>query len=285
MTVNRASLNTKRTLSAEHDAPDVALSMYLDSMLHEATLQQAKVLEHDVESVNEKVVPEIKPVSEKPVFKGKSLSELKAAAKARTAKTEQENEIVITKEKTVELQAEQRIVETENLVQEIAQEKVREKLSTWKAGELPDWAGEQFDCLMFKVDGLTLGVPMLLLGTLYPIESDLTPLFDQANWFLGLMRTGDDKNIRIVDTAALVMPNKQDKKHDSNYQFAIGIFGTDWAMGAHHISGSKLISTSQVKWRTSRTSRAWLAGTIKEEMCAIVDPKAFVDLLLERNLG
>jgi len=288
MTANRALDQTEPKPAKLKEASDSALSFYLDSMLHEATFKQAKQSEvyEPVATVQESIADpkvqvvedvEIKKISTvesaKPVLKGKSLGEIKAAARARA-----EQSIPSTTDSVIALVNTE--IESGDEV-EVTSQVVEPPSLSWKPGEIPDWVGDQFDCLMFDVGGLILGVPMLLLGTLYPIESELTPLFDQADWFKGLMRTADDRNIRIVDTAALVMPDKYDKENRAEYQFAIGIFGTDWAMGAHKIIGSKLIQAEQVKWRTHRKTRSWLAGTIKEEMCAIVDPKAFVDVLLE----
>ena len=158
-----------------------------------------------------------------------------------------------------------------------------EELMAWQDNGRPGWAQEPFDCLLFKVDGLTLGVPMVLLGTIYPKESEFTSLFEQPDWFLGLMRSHDDRNIRVVDTANLVMPERYDASSRDSVSFAIGVFGCDWALGSHHIIGSQTIGVEEVKWRSQRTTRPWLAGTIKEKMCALVDPKAFVDILLEHN--
>ena len=292
MTANRALGKSEPKPARLKEASDGALSFYLDSMLHEATFKQANQsdVSDDISLIQNEFdeplpEPKVSSVDEvstkkrhseesvKPVLKGKSLSEIKAAARARaeSIKPSVTPSLVEMVQTDIESAAEV----------EISTQTIEPPSLSWKPGEVPEWVGDQFDCLMFDVDGLILGVPMLLLGTLYPIETELTPLFDQADWFKGLMRTADDRNVRIVDTAALVMPDKYDKENMKEYQFAIGIFGTDWAMGAHKIIGSKLIQTEQVKWRAQRKNRSWLAGTIKEEMCAIVDPKAFVDVLLE----
>ncbi|ERV12963.1 CheW domain-containing protein [Pseudomonas aeruginosa BL17] len=52
----------------------------------------------------------------------------------------------------------------------------------------PAWAAEPFECLLFDVAGLTLAVPLVCLGSIYPLENqELTPLFGQPDWFLGIL--------------------------------------------------------------------------------------------------
>ena len=39
------------------------------------------------------------------------------------------------------------------------------------------------------------------------------------------------------------------------------------------------LSPEEVRWRTQRTQRRWLAGTVIEHMCALIDANAFAELL------
>jgi len=39
------------------------------------------------------------------------------------------------------------------------------------------------------------------------------------------------------------------------------------------------LTPDQVRWRTERTRRRWLAGTVIEHMCALIDPPAFAEML------
>lgn len=150
----------------------------------------------------------------------------------------------------------------------------------WKENGRPGWAQNRFDCLLFKVDGLALAVPMLLLGTIYQMDGEITSLFDQPEWFLGLLRVHDGRNIRVVDTAQLVMPERYRPEAVESLSYAIGIHDCDWAMGCHEVIGSITLTPEDVKWRTERTRRPWLAGTVVEHMCALIDLDAFESQLL-----
>ena|SRR5690554_5637348 len=63
----------------------------------------------------------------------------------------------------------------------------------WHSNGRPMWAQQQFDVLLFKVSGLTLAVPLIALGQIQPITEELTPLFGQADWFMGLQPTAGGK--------------------------------------------------------------------------------------------
>src|SRR5690606_21346712 len=52
----------------------------------------------------------------------------------------------------------------------------------------PEWGEAPFECLLFDVAGLTLAVPLVSLGSIYSLAGEeLTPLFGQPDWFLGIL--------------------------------------------------------------------------------------------------
>lgn len=159
----------------------------------------------------------------------------------------------------------------------------QQPILAWEENGRPGWAQNRFDCLLFKVDGLALAVPMILLGTIYKIDSELTPLFGQPDWFLGLLRVHDGRNIRVVDTAQLVMPERYRAEAIDTLVYAIGIHDCDWAMGCHEVVGSITLTPDDVKWRSERTRRPWLAGTVVDHMCALIDLDAFETTLLAQR--
>ncbi|MBU2862791.1 chemotaxis protein CheW, partial [Reinekea forsetii] len=143
----------------------------------------------------------------------------------------------------------------------------------------PEWAQGRFECLVFQVEGLKLAVPLLLLGNIHPLDKELTALFDQPDWFIGLLPVAQERNIRVVDTAQLVMPERHKPENKERLRYAVGVHDSDWAFGADSIEGSITLTTDRVKWRSTRTSRPWLAGTVISEMCALVDLDAFDRIL------
>lgn len=135
----------------------------------------------------------------------------------------------------------------------------------------PDWAGQPFESLLFDVCGLTLAVPLISLGGIYPLaEEELTPLFGQPSWFLGIMpsQTG---NLKVVDTALIVMPERYRRDYLEEVRYIISIEGYDWGLVVNHVQKSVLLSPDDVKWRSHHGKRPWLAGTVVNHMCALLD--------------
>lgn len=142
----------------------------------------------------------------------------------------------------------------------------------WAANGRPTWAQGPFESLLFVVGGLNLAVPLAELGTIYTFtEDDVAPLFGQADWFMGLL-SNKERKIRVVDTAQVVMPERYRPAMRSQYRYVITLNGTDWGLAVDRVANALPLDPEQVRWRGARSQRAWLAGTVVDHMCALVDP-------------
>ncbi|OCX92523.1 MAG: chemotaxis protein CheW [Pseudomonas sp. K35] len=143
----------------------------------------------------------------------------------------------------------------------------------------PGWGEEPFECLLFDVAGLTLAVPLVCLGSIYPLAGqELTPLFGQPDWFLGILPS-QSGNLKVLDTARWVMPDRYRDDFREGLQYVISVQGYEWGLAVHQVSRSIRLDPSEVKWRTQRSQRPWLAGTVIEHMCALVDVTALAELI------
>jgi purine-binding chemotaxis protein CheW len=129
------------------------------------------------------------------------------------------------------------------------------------------------------VGGLTLAVPLVELGSIYPITDGLTPLFGQADWFMGLMPV-KETNIRTVDTAKLVMPERYSDQMQEQFAYVISINGFDWGLAVDTVFNSIKLHPDDVRWRGERSKRPWLAGTVVEHMCALLDVSQLAMMLI-----
>lgn len=145
--------------------------------------------------------------------------------------------------------------------------------------ERPEWAEGPFECLLFDVAGLTLAVPLVSLGTIYPLAGqELTPLFGQPDWFLGLLPSHGG-NLKVIDTARWVMPERYRDDCREGLQYVISIEGCEWGLAVHQVNRSIRLDPREVKWRSQRSQRPWLAGTVIEHMCALLDVAALAELI------
>jgi len=153
--------------------------------------------------------------------------------------------------------------------QKLADERAQQHL-TWCENGRPQWAQERFDVLLFSVSGLTLAVPLISLGQIQPLTEELTPLFGQADWFMGLQPTPMGK-VRTINTAKFVMPERYDERFLETARYVISIDGVPWGLAVDEVKQPITLEPDDVKWRGERSKRAWLAGTVKEHMCALID--------------
>lgn len=152
----------------------------------------------------------------------------------------------------------------------------------WAANGRPQWAQKNFDVLLFQVSGLTLAVPLIALGQIQPLTDELTPLFGQADWFMGLLPTPSGK-IRTVNTAKFVMPERYDESFLKTAKYVISIDGVPWGLAVDSVNQPITLQPTDVKWRSERAKRPWLAGTVKDHMCALLDIPTIGQMLVDAD--
>lgn len=146
-----------------------------------------------------------------------------------------------------------------------------------------DYFEGEFQALFFEVAGLTLAVPLKALGGIHQL-GEVNHLFGKPKWFKGVMLNRDEK-LNVVDTARWVMPEKHDEKLEAslNYQYLITLGDSNWGLLAEKLINNITLSKEDVKWRKNSGKRPWLAGVIKEKMCALIDVDN-LNALLEKGL-
>ena len=139
----------------------------------------------------------------------------------------------------------------------------------WVNGR-PLWAQDRFECLLFGVAGLTLAVPLVELGIIYPITHQMTPLTGQTDCLMGSLPIKQG-SLRIIDTPKVVMPECYQQAMKDNFQYVISIKAMDWGLAADWVFNTMTLSSDSVSWRGKHSKRRWLAGTVMEHSCTLVD--------------
>ncbi|MWV16799.1 chemotaxis protein CheW [Pseudomonas sp. L-22-4S-12] len=255
--------------------PQQALQSYLDALLQEAAVEleqsvnldefEAAVLEEQVRDARQAPQPVLAPVLERPP----------ALAEARPL-------VLPTVELPPPVVVAEAPVAPPVVVEAIAELQVPGKaVEPPKLGYdgRPSWAAEPFECLLFDVAGLTLAVPLVCLGSIYPLaNAELTPLFGQPDWFLGILPS-QAGNLKVLDTARWVMPERYRDDFREGLQYVISVEGYEWGLAVHQVSRSIRLLPDEIKWRSQRSQRPWLAGTVIEHMCALLDVSALAELI------
>ena len=253
--------------------PQLALQSYLDGLLQEATQELLWV------------EPEPEPIAPLPVAEPVELDDFAAAVLE-----EQVRDAAVVPAVVVPLRAPD-VVSAEaasvaDTPDAVAQPLVQVHLPATPGGQAPvhsdgrpAWAAETFEVLLSDVAGRTLAVPLLGLGSIYSLAGrELTPLFGQPDWFLGILPS-QSGNLKVLDTARWVMPDRYRDDFREGLQYVISVQGYEWGLAVHQVSRSLRLDPSEIKWRTQRGQRPWLAGTVIEHMCALLDVAELAELI------
>ncbi len=134
----------------------------------------------------------------------------------------------------------------------------------------PAWSEQPFECLIFKVAGLQLAVPLVLLGAIHRIEGRIKPIPGRPPWYLGML-PDRSQNLRVVDTAQWIMAGRVPARAGDGYRFVIRLDNSEWALACDDVAQSFTLDPEEVRWRSARSKRPWLAGTVVQHMCALID--------------
>lgn len=146
-----------------------------------------------------------------------------------------------------------------------------------------DWQSAQgVECLIFKVAGLKLAIPLPLLGGVFPVTDKVTPLIGQHAWSLGVWQ-GEDGKLTIIDSGQLIMPERNINMRENGYSFFIQLDRSPWALACQEICDTVTLMDGSIKWRGDTSKRPWLAGTVIAEMCALIDVPGVMALLEEHR--
>ena len=136
-----------------------------------------------------------------------------------------------------------------------------------------------FQAMFFDVAGLTIAVPLIELGGIHN-TGKTTSLVGKPEWFKGVMLHREEK-INVVDTALWVMPEKCDEtlKNSLNYQYIIMLGNSRWGLSAEKLVDTVTLVQEDGKGLDSSSKRPWLAGLVKDRMCALLDVESLINLL------
>ena len=157
--------------------------------------------------------------------------------------------------------------------------KTRKSLGGFEAIDQRSYRQGDFQAMFFEVAGLMIAVPLIELGGILNNDK-ITSLMGKPDWFKGVMLRREDK-ISVVDTARWVMPEKCDEALISalNYQYIIMLSDSSWGLTAESLTDTVTLKQEDVKWLDTPNKRPWLAGLVKNRMCALLDVKSLIKLL------
>lgn len=241
------------------------MQSYLSELLTDDEPQSAAPLKHKepdqkpLEKLLEKVSPETEPLIKEPILSRKP--------KAESLDSKKVDKSLITSK-----------VKSPALETGISTRKSQGAFHTKKEKAYREGS---FQAMFFDVSGLTVAVPLIELGGIHNMEKS-TPLMGKPDWFKGVM-VHREQQINVVDTARWVMPEKCNENLIANlaYQYVIMLSTSAWGLAAEHLVDTVTLNQEDVKWLDEPSKRPWLAGLVKDRMCALLDVEALIKLLDE----
>lgn len=151
------------------------------------------------------------------------------------------------------------------------------------AGFAKEWTtvarNDAFQVLYFEVNSVVFAVPLDELGGIHQKAEELNHLIGRPDWYLGLQTNKNDQ-LDVVDTARWAMSEKlTDDTHRDNYQYIVMLDESHWGLASNQLMGTEWLSPEKIRWRKSAGKRPWLAGMVKEKMCALIHVDAMITML------
>lgn len=274
--MNEQKTQTKTNTVVEQD---LALKVYIDSLLFEDLLPDTEVAQEQL------VAPVSKPVvAEAPLqapVETQALVEPVVEVQAEPSlATEVAAEIAPPQAEVAVVEAP--VAQTVEVPQTVAHKEVPAE----PVSPVPEWAAGEFENLVFQVAGfLKLGVPLAKLNGIVNWTDDITHVPGHADWFIGLV-SSRGRQVKVIDLARFVIPKnhkaRASLKERPKFKHIVLVGDGEWGLACDDVSDVLKTTADKVKWRESRAdSRPWLAGTVIEEMFALLDVDSFVSALKE----
>ena len=156
---------------------------------------------------------------------------------------------------------------------------------------------KMFPALLFDIAGVSVAAPLAELGGIHSYVP-LQHIVGRPSWYAGYVEI-KGQGINCIDGAKWllldthldkmagslhlnsttdVMPDISYQPHNE-YQYIVMLHESNWGIACHNLRDTILIDKDDVNWRDTNVKRPWLAGLIKQQMCAMLDTLQLTDML------
>lgn len=237
----------------------LAVSLFLDSLLRDTEIEEAPQVASVTEIQDEPQVADIEPVTNL----NDNATDLVALAESKPEPVVNSNDLAVN------------AVSDETAVSSAATESTH-----------PEWANKPFQVLLFYVAGLKIAVPLVELCGVIKWKDSVTEMPGHADFYMGILQHLNRK-IAVIDTAKMIIPkDKQEQLVEDNprerVHHIVMIDDYRWGLACDKIGEVITLKPEDVRWRKANSNRSWLAGTVIEHMCALLNSDGF-SLMLEKG--
>jgi purine-binding chemotaxis protein CheW len=138
----------------------------------------------------------------------------------------------------------------------------------------PDFTQEPFQCLLFSTSGMDFAIPLVTLHSIVKLTQSPAALPGQPPWHRGVLLHRQAR-VGLVDLGQLL-----GKSASAGVSPFVVILGEGrFGLLCDQIYRPQAIAPDQVKWRRQRVDRPWMLGTLREQLCPLIDTQALLRML------
>lgn len=144
------------------------------------------------------------------------------------------------------------------------------------SSKVPTWATAPFQSLLFSANGVKMVVPLIKLHSIVNLTAPINYVPSNVAWFMGIL-PWRGTHIKVINICKLMAMECAEFKEleDRVPAHIVLINDGSWGFVCDDMSKVFTLCPEQIQWRTDRTRRSWLAGTVIEHMCALLDMDEF----------
>lgn len=152
---------------------------------------------------------------------------------------------------------------------------------------IPDWGNRVFQAMVFKVGELSLAVPLVELAGVVEWRPDPADNIDVNGFYLG-RQPHAGQSVMVFDVARFIFPAERFEalccpEPYSRISRIILIDKGKIGLACDEVFEVISIQPDQVNWRSEKTRRKWLAGTMLEQLTVVLDARTMAELLLDES--
>ncbi len=137
---------------------------------------------------------------------------------------------------------------------------------------MPNWTQDPFQVLLFRLDNFIMGAPLIQLASTQPCAANSTRLPGQPAWLVGLQRV-QQANLAVLDSQYILLGKKSPRRNLAEQPYAHLLVSQHqrWALACDELLSVVTLSPEVVRWRTERSRRPWLIGSVIEDLTLLID--------------
>ncbi|MEM0911014.1 MAG: chemotaxis protein CheW [Pseudomonadota bacterium] len=137
----------------------------------------------------------------------------------------------------------------------------------------------EFFALILEFGGMKIAMPLVELGGIHRVER-LSKVPSKSKYDMGVLVKNNEK-YTCIDLAKVIMPRRaaNNAALSPNYEYAVQLEKTSFVVACEAVSDTTRIEKADVKWRESKTTHLWNAGTVTSLMCVLIDVKGLLNVI------